>query len=92
MDLKNDDAQAPIHLAVLTGQPNVVRHLLIAGAKVRRICVIPCDESEKYNDLIEIPSSRNEKKKYSVIELTILGYFKIGESFPRARKSRDVRQ
>lgn len=35
LDLKNDDAQAPIHLAVLTRQANVVRHLLINGAKVR---------------------------------------------------------
>lgn len=34
LDIKNDYAQAPIHLAVLTGQSNVVRRLLIAGAKV----------------------------------------------------------
>ncbi|XP_055298376.1 NF-kappa-B inhibitor cactus isoform X2 [Sitodiplosis mosellana] len=32
LDQKNDDAQAPIHLAVLTRQPNVVRRLLVAGA------------------------------------------------------------
>lgn len=34
LDIKNDDAQAPIHLAVLTGQSNIVRRLLVAGAKV----------------------------------------------------------
>lgn len=37
LDLKNDDAQAPIHLAVLTRQADVVRHLLISGAKVRNV-------------------------------------------------------
>lgn len=37
LDLKNDDAQAPIHLAVLTRQSNVVRRLLMSGAKVRNV-------------------------------------------------------
>lgn len=35
LDIRNDDGQAPIHLAVLTQQPHIVRRLLIAGAKVR---------------------------------------------------------
>lgn len=34
LELKNDIGAAPIHFAVLTGQSNVVRRLLIAGAKV----------------------------------------------------------
>lgn len=34
LDFRNDDAQAPLHLAVLTGQSNIVRRLLVAGAKV----------------------------------------------------------
>lgn len=34
LDIKNDSAQTPIHLAVLTGQSNIARRLLIAGAKV----------------------------------------------------------
>lgn len=34
LDIRNDDAQAPIHLAVMTKQPNIVRKLLVAGAKV----------------------------------------------------------
>ncbi|XP_031628965.1 NF-kappa-B inhibitor cactus [Contarinia nasturtii] len=32
LDMKNDDAQSPIHLAALTQQSNVVRRLLVAGA------------------------------------------------------------
>lgn len=35
LDMKNDDAQSPIHLAAITKQSNVVRRLLIAGANVR---------------------------------------------------------
>ncbi|XP_077285828.1 NF-kappa-B inhibitor cactus-like [Arctopsyche grandis] len=34
LDIFNDSRQAPIHLAVLTGQPHIARRLLIAGAKV----------------------------------------------------------
>lgn len=34
LDIKNDYAQAPIHLAALTGQSDIVRRLLVAGAKV----------------------------------------------------------
>lgn len=33
LDIRNDDAQAPLHLAVLTRQWHVVRRLLVAGAK-----------------------------------------------------------
>lgn len=39
LDLKNDDAQAPIHLAALTRQSNVVRRLVISGAKVGFHCI-----------------------------------------------------
>lgn len=49
LDLKNDDAQAPVHLAVLTRQPNVVRRLLIAGAKV---CNIYFHDDSISNELI----------------------------------------
>lgn len=41
LDLKNDDAQAPIHLAALTRQSNVVRRLVISGAKVCTL-FLPC--------------------------------------------------
>lgn len=34
LDIRNDDAQAPLHLAVLTRQSDIVRRLLVAGAKV----------------------------------------------------------
>lgn len=34
LDIPNDDAQAPLHLAVLTRQSHIVRGLLVAGAKV----------------------------------------------------------
>lgn len=33
LDIRNDDAHAPLHLAVLTRQPDIVRVLMIAGAK-----------------------------------------------------------
>lgn len=34
LDIQNDDAQTPIHLAALTGQSEIVRRLLVAGAEV----------------------------------------------------------
>lgn len=34
LDVRNDDAHSPLHLAVLTRQPEIVRSLLLAGAKV----------------------------------------------------------
>lgn len=34
LDIRNDDAHAPLHLAVLTRQPEIIRRLLVAGAKV----------------------------------------------------------
>lgn len=37
LNIKNDHVQAPIHLAAITQQSHIVRHLLIAGASV---CVI----------------------------------------------------
>lgn len=36
LDIQNDDAQTPIHLATLKGQSEIVRRLLIAGAEVNR--------------------------------------------------------
>lgn len=33
LDTPNDDADSPLHLAVLTGQSRIVRWLIIAGAK-----------------------------------------------------------
>ncbi|KAG4066794.1 hypothetical protein HA402_012861 [Bradysia odoriphaga] len=33
LDIRNDDAHSPLHLAVLTRQPHIVRCLIIAGAK-----------------------------------------------------------
>lgn len=32
LDIQNDDQQTPLHLAVLTKQPGVIRRLLICGA------------------------------------------------------------
>lgn len=37
LDLINDDGQTAMHCAVYTGQPQVVRQLRAAGAKVGRI-------------------------------------------------------
>lgn len=34
LDMKNDYGSAPIHIAAFTRQSNVIRRLLIAGAKV----------------------------------------------------------
>lgn len=34
LNIQNDLIQAPIHLAVLTEQPTVVRMLIVAGAEV----------------------------------------------------------
>lgn len=33
LDIRNDDAHSPLHLAVLTRQPEIVRWLIVAGAK-----------------------------------------------------------
>lgn len=38
LDIRNDDAHAPLHLAVLTRQHEIVRILLLAGAKVS-VCI-----------------------------------------------------
>lgn len=32
LDIQNDDGQTPLHLAVLTQQPKIVRRLILAGA------------------------------------------------------------
>lgn len=34
LNIQNDEAQTPLHLATLTAQPKIIRMLLIAGAKV----------------------------------------------------------
>lgn len=34
LDIQNDIAQSPLHLAVLTGQPQIARLLLVSGAEV----------------------------------------------------------
>uniref|UniRef100_T1D472 Putative cactus n=1 Tax=Psorophora albipes TaxID=869069 RepID=T1D472_9DIPT len=34
LDIQNDFGQTPLHLAVLTGQPRVVRRLVVAGAMI----------------------------------------------------------
>jgi ankyrin repeat protein len=36
LDIQNDYAQTALHIAVATSQPNIVRKLIIAGAKVRQ--------------------------------------------------------
>lgn len=33
LDIQNDIGQTPLHLSVLTGQPKIVRRLMVAGAK-----------------------------------------------------------
>lgn len=34
LDIQNDIAQSPLHLAILTGQPQIARLLLVSGAEV----------------------------------------------------------
>lgn len=34
LDIRNDQGQTPMHLAVLTNQSEIVRRLMLAGAKV----------------------------------------------------------
>lgn len=44
LDLLNDDGQCGMHFAVLTSQPQVIRQLRAAGAKVstHNLCNTPC--------------------------------------------------
>lgn len=34
LDIRNDDARAPLHYAIIYRQPDIVRMLLVAGADV----------------------------------------------------------
>lgn len=39
-NIQNDAVQTGLHLAVLTGQPKILRMLLIAGAEVRLLRIL----------------------------------------------------
>lgn len=89
LDLKNDDAQAPIHLAALTKQSNVVRRLLVAGANVRNpsssvflLLIFSVEKSmisRRYSSSsTKFPSSKNQKSHPWFPHFV---YFESDESF-----------
>jgi hypothetical protein len=49
LDIQNDCAQTALHIAVATSQPNIVRKLIIAGAKVSRQIVTNAIGATKKN-------------------------------------------
>lgn len=48
LDIQNDHFQAPLHLAVITSQPNIVRKLLFSGAEVSINFIILLRQNQKF--------------------------------------------